>query len=149
MTVCDPTERTTTTSTTPGEGPSNGHGDSPRATPAADAYREKLLEASGVLTAAARLVRPRLQRTDDGDWIDDLMGATDQADWAELVTLALAGAAANFGGVEAILAGRSGSWEAEGIRQLLHSTVGPAENALWEHRTEPLEITLHVDELLA
>ncbi len=64
-------------STAPGEGPSNGHGDSPRATPAAAAWRdarEKLPEAIGVLTAAARLARPRLQRTDDGDWIDDLMG---------------------------------------------------------------------------
>ncbi|MDQ0779812.1 hypothetical protein QF026_008278 [Streptomyces aurantiacus] len=66
------------------------------------------------MTAAARLARPRLQRTDDGDWIDDLMGATDQADWAEPVTLALAGAAANFGGVEEILAGRSGTTWAGG-----------------------------------
>ncbi|MDQ1041159.1 hypothetical protein QFZ75_007575 [Streptomyces sp. V3I8] len=101
------------------------------------------------MTAAARLARPRLQRTHDGDRIDNLMGATDRADWAEFVTLALASAAANFGGVEATLAGRSGSWEAEGIRQLLHSTFGPDGNALWDHHIEPFEITLHVDELLA
>jgi hypothetical protein len=101
--------------TTSGNNPS-------RPTPVSDAWRESyqahLREAIRVLTEAARLRRPRLIRTDDGDFIDDLMEASDQADWAEFVTQALAGAAANFGGVDAILAGRSGSWEAEGVRQL-------------------------------
>jgi hypothetical protein len=45
-------------------------------------------------------------------------------DWAEFVTLALAGAAANIGGNEQILACRPGSWEAERVRQTLQSTVG-------------------------
>lgn len=113
------------------------------------AYGEKLQEAIAALTDAARLARPRLQRTEDGQWVDDPTSIGEQGDWAEFVTLALAGAAANFGGVDAILAGRSGSWEAAGVRQVLESTVGPGEHALWEHRTEPLEITLLVDELLA
>ncbi len=36
----------------------------------------------------------------------------------------------------------------EGVRQLLYSTVGADEAQLWAHRTDPLEITLYVDELL-
>lgn len=115
------------------------------------AYSEKLQEAVRVLTEAARLGRPRLVDADTGQPIEQPIESAlsaEQADWAEFVTLALAGAAANFGGAEAILAGRSGSWEAEGVRQLLLSTVGADESLLWEHRTEPLQITLYVDELL-
>ena len=58
------------------------------------------------------------------------------------------GAAANIGGIDAILNGRSGSWEADGVRQLLFSTVGADEAQLWAHRTDPIEITLYVDELV-
>jgi hypothetical protein len=113
------------------------------------AYQAKLAEAIRALTDAARLPRPRLRRTEDGHWVEDTLASPDQTDWAEFVTLALAGAAANLGGIDAILNGRSGSWEAEGVRQLLFSTVGADEAQLWEHRTEPLEITLYVDELVA
>lgn len=132
------------------ENPTNDSGARPQ--PVMDewraAYQQKLAEAIAVLTDAARLEWPQIQLTDDGDWIDSLMGEREQADWAEFVTLALAGAAANYGGVDAILAGRSGSWEAAGVRQLLHSTVAPDEERLWEHRTEPLDITVYVEELL-
>lgn len=69
-------------------------------------------------------------------------------DWAEFVTQALAGAAANFGGVEAILRGRSGSWEAAGVRELLNSTVGHDESGLYSHRTKDVEITLYISELV-
>lgn len=128
------------------------HGDTPMPSTITQAwraaYREKLNEAIAVLTDGARLGRPRLQHDDTAELVEDL-GSTEQADWAEFVTLALAGAAANLGGVDVILAGRSGSWEAEGVRQLLHSTVGSDEHALWEHRTEPVDITLYVEELLA
>jgi hypothetical protein len=72
----------------------------------------------------------------------------DHFDWAEFVTLALAGAAANIGHVEAVLGGRPGSWEAEGVRQLLISTVGDDGRQLLRHRTEPLVIDLYVDEVL-
>ena len=121
------------------------------ATPAQDyhaAYQAKLTDAIRVLTDAARLPRPRLRRTDEGTWVEDTTAAPEQMDWAEFVTLALAGAAANLGGIDAVLAGRSGSWEAEGVRQLLYSTVGAEEAQLWGHRTDPIEITLYVDELL-
>lgn len=113
-----------------------------------DAYQAKLGETIRALTDAARLPRPRLRRTDEGTWVEDTDAAPEQMDWAEFVTLAIAGAAANMGGVDAALAGRSGSWEAEGLRQLLYSTVGADEAQLWTHRTDPLEVTLYVDELL-
>src|SRR5207245_2485454 len=71
-----------------------------------------------------------------------------RADFAEFVTCALAGAAANVGGVEEILAGRSGSWEADQMRQMLQSTIGCDEEYLVEHRTEPLTVIVAVDNLL-
>lgn len=76
-------------------------------------------------------------------------GGTEQADWAEFVTQALAGAAANIGGIEKVLAGRPGSWEADYVRNLLSSTVGHDEEYLLEHRTEPVVVNLFVDEILA
>ena len=112
------------------------------------ASKDVLADAISVLTEAARLRRPRLQQTATGGW-EDHPTDTDPADWAELVTLALAGAAANVGGVETALAGRSGSWEAAGVRSLLESAVGADEAYLWEHRTEPVQVTLNLDELLA
>lgn len=120
-------------------------------TPAQDyhsAYQAKLADAIRALTDAARLPRPRLRRTEEGNWVEDTLASPDQTDWAEFVTLALAGAAANLGGIDAILNGRSGSWEADGVRQLLFSTVGADEAQLWAHRTDPVEITLYVDELV-
>lgn len=113
-----------------------------------EAYDARLVEAIAVLTAAARIPRPRMTQTPTGEWAEDPTAGPDQMDWAEFVTLALAGAAANIGGIDAILTGRSGSWEAAGVRQLLESTVGTDEARLWEYRTEPINITLYVDELV-
>lgn len=86
--------------------------------------------------------------------LDDAVRALTEAarasgDWAEFVTQALAGAAANIGSVEAALAGRPGSWEADGVRNLLASTVGWNDEHLLEHRTEPVRVTVYVDEILA
>ena len=110
-------------------------------------HRELLGRAVEVLTAAVRWERPTVRQNDQGKWEPD-PDRTDRSDWAEFVSLALAGAAANAGGIEAALAGRPGSWEADGVRQLLQSTVDDDEAHLWEHRTEPLQLTLYVDELL-
>jgi hypothetical protein len=63
----------------------------------------------------------------------------------EFVTFALAGAAASIRRVEAVLMGRPGSWEAEGIRQLLVPTAG--DDQLLAHRTEPVVTNLYVDEI--
>lgn len=103
-------------------------------------YHDLLLQAVNVLTAAARL-----------SWTGTGPGGqfvTGRADWAEFVSLAVAGAAANIGGIEAILVGRPGSWEAAYVRNLLTSTVGDDEQYLLEHRTEPVVVTLFVDEIL-
>jgi hypothetical protein len=118
-----------------------------------DGRNDLLAEAIRVLTAAARRTRPVLERDDAASeaaghpvWVES--DKREPADWAEFVTLALAGAAANVGGISAVLAGRPGSWEAYGVRQLLASTVGEDGEFLHEHRTEPLVITVYVDEAL-
>lgn len=67
---------------------------------------------------------------------------------AEFVTLALAGAAANIGSIETILAGRPGSWEADAVRRLLTATVGPDEQRLLTHRTDPVVVSVHVDDMM-
>lgn len=103
-------------------------------------YEQILGDAVRVLTEAARHT---------STWTDpDGQQRNQQADWAEFVTLALAGAAANLGSIEQALAGRPGSWEADHVRQLLVATVGEDERYLSEHRTEPLTITVAVDNLL-
>lgn len=107
-----------------------------------------LADAVKVMTEAVRLRRPRMRQAAGGGWELD-PDNTEPADWAEFVTQVLAAVAANAGGIEIALAGRPGSWEADGVRRLLHSTVGVDEAHLWEHRTEPLLITLHVNQLIA
>lgn len=114
-----------------------------------------LKDAIAVLTEAGRLRRP-IFRPDDAPTDGSLRGVrgevepqrAEQADWAEFVTLALAGAAANLGGIEEALAGRPGSWEAGGVRSLLESAAGADEHALWQYRTEPLNITVFVEDLV-
>lgn len=80
-------------------------------TPTDREYEQMLHDAIDVLTEAARLgCRPT----------GDPCRGRGQIDWAEFVTLALAGAAANIGGVESVLAGRPSSWEAEGPAPAAH-----------------------------
>lgn len=116
-------------------------------------YDELLAQTTRVLTEAARLTRPVLDRDEEASaaagrpvWIET--DRREPIDWAEFVTLALAGTAANIGGIEQVLAGRPGSWEADGVRQLLTSTVGHDQELLLEHRTEPVVVDLYVDEIL-
>jgi hypothetical protein len=126
----------------------------PTSTPARP-YDSILRDAVQVLTEAGRLRRSTMRPVGvpvDGNlrdvrWEVD-PDRSEPADWAEFVTLALAGATANLGGIETALAGRPGSWEADGVRRLLESTVGPDENDLWRHRTEPLNITLYIEDLV-
>ena len=126
----------------------------PPAQPATPASRDELLaQAVAALTAAARLTVP-LRELDEAAtaaaghpvWAES--DRRELADWPAFVTQALAGAAANVGGVAAALAGRPGSWEADGVRNLLHATVGHDEEYLLEHRTEPLVVDLYVEEIL-
>lgn len=103
-------------------------------------YEQLLSDAVKALTAAARL--SWTLRASDGSF------STRPCDWAEFVTLALAGATANIGSFEAIPAGRPGSWEAGGVRSLLIATVGYEEQQLLEHRTEPVVVNVFVDDIM-
>lgn len=111
-------------------------------------YDEILHDAIDVLTEARRLTNQPMRQTSSGQWEPDPDPRSAlPIDWAEFVTLALAGAAANAGGIEAVLAGRPGSWEAECVRQTLRSTVFD-EQDLMRHRTEPIIVDLWVEEVL-
>ena len=74
--------------------------------------------------------------------------ARTSSDFAEFLTHAAAGAAANIGSIDALLAERPGSWEAHYVRDMLTATVGDDEQYLIEHRTEPLVVRVHVDDIL-
>ena len=84
-----------------------------------------------VLTQAIKLRRHGAQGDEPGDFPDFLVSA-------------LAAAAANVGGVDRVIAGRSGSWEAHGLEQLLRGAVGYDEEQLFCHRTDPICISLNV-----
>src|SRR3954447_22450125 len=92
-------------------------------------WDELLAATISVLTAAARLRRPTVAGTE--------RETTVPTDFAEFVTLAVAGAAANVGGIDPVLAGRPGSWEAGYVRDVLVSTVGSGEEDPWGARTQP------------
>jgi hypothetical protein len=103
-------------------------------------YDAVLADAVRVLSEAARRTTTRGRGTSSEQ--------QDQADFADFLADALAGTAANLGGIEALLAGRSGSWEADYVRQLLVGTLGEDESYLFEHRTEALVIRVHADDIL-
>lgn len=119
----------------------------PCSTPADRAWDDVLADAVRVLTEAARLRRPVMRRSDDGEWEPHPL-QTEPADWAEFVTLAVAGAAANVGSIDRALEGRPGSWEADLVRGMLVSTVGEDPAELLRHRTEPIRVVLRPAELL-
>src|SRR5688572_17955745 len=61
----------------------------------------------------------------------DRDGRRQGPDAAEVITVVVTAAAANVGGLEVLLAGRPGSWEAAAVRQLVEGTVGADETRLW------------------
>lgn len=107
-----------------------------------------LARAVRVLTEAARLRRPPGASSAVNRSGADGPVAGEPVDWAEFVTLALTGAAANVGGVEKVLRGRPGSWEADGVRGLLRGVMGEEPGELLRHRSEPLGIVLYPAEML-
>lgn len=112
------------------------------------AWGDILADAIRVLTEAAQLRRPVLRQAEGGGWEPDPL-QTEPADWAEFITLAVAGAAANVGSIDRALEGRPGSWEAEAVRSLLQSTIGDDPAELLRHRTEPIRVVLRPAEILA
>ncbi|MDV7195253.1 XRE family transcriptional regulator [Mycolicibacterium fortuitum] len=111
-------------------------------------YDEILNDAVRVLTEAARLTNQPGRQKADGSWEPDPHADPLAIDWGAFVTDALAGAAANIGGIDAILAGRPGSWEAAVVGDALRAAVGHDEWDLWRHRTEPVTVVLHPERLL-
>lgn len=112
-------------------------------------YSEVLAEAIAILTEAAHLTNQPVRQAGSGRWEPDPNPRSAlPIDWAEFVTQALAGAAANIGSTEQILAGRPGSWEAQRVRETLQSTVGVDDIFLMDHRTEPVVIDLWVESIL-
>jgi hypothetical protein len=105
-----------------------------------DLVRRLLDEAVATLTRAAHLAWARPG--------PDGRPLTTRCDWAEFVTLAVAGAAANIGSTDEALAGRPGSWEAALVRDLLAAAVGPHDEQLHQHRTEPVVVDIDVDAVL-
>ena len=77
-------------------------------TPPPRPHDEVLGDAIRVLPEAARLTNTPMRQTSTGRWEPDPTAAPLPIDWAALVTLAIAGAAANIGSVYRILAGPAG-----------------------------------------
>ncbi|MDF0532287.1 hypothetical protein P0W64_21260 [Tsukamurella sp. 8F] len=99
-----------------------------------------------VLTEAARLTWPARRFIPDAGWVTDPDATPEPIDWAQFVAHALTAAAANVGGLDRALAGRPGSWEADGVRGLVTGTGG---DDLAGRRTEPLQIVINPDQVLA
>jgi transcriptional regulator with XRE-family HTH domain len=112
-------------------------------------YDEVLHDAINVLTEASRLTNQTMRQTSSGQWEPDPdPRAAVPIDWAAFVTEALVGAAANAGGIDTILAGRPGSWEASLVGDALRAAVGHDEWDLWRHRTDPVTVVLHPERIL-
>jgi hypothetical protein len=70
-------------------------------------------------------------------------------DWSRFVADVVAAAAANVGSTDEALAGsRPEAWRALLLRELVAGTVGADDERLLEHRTEPVVVDVHVDDLL-
>ncbi|GGM22780.1 hypothetical protein ACFFX1_10915 [Dactylosporangium sucinum] len=94
---------------------------------------DPVADAIAALTAAARQTRVRGAGTDQA--------TVEPVDFADLAAHVLTTVAANVGSVETLLAGRSGSWEADLVRRLVDRTASEDELLRW--RTEP--VRLHFD----
>jgi hypothetical protein len=69
----------------------------------------------------------------------DAAGHRHAPDAAHVIPAVMAAAAAHVGGIEALLGGRSGSWEPDLVRQLVDGTADTADSddRPWAFRTEP------------
>lgn len=101
------------------------------------------LEAVAALTAIAERSVPRPGASPSS--------AADGPDFAGVLGAVLATVAANVGGVEVLLAGRSGSWEAGLVGELVNGTLGhdPDETELLRWRTAPVVLRLDPEDVFA
>jgi hypothetical protein len=68
-------------------------------------------------------------------------------DMGEFICHVVTAAAANAGGAEALLSVRTGSWEADYVRQIVLSTAGDAVDHLAAYRTEPVRLYFDTEAL--
>jgi hypothetical protein len=66
-------------------------------------------------------------------------------DGAEFIAHVLATVAANLGSAIALTAARPGSWEAAGVQDLVHKTVGWNDEYLMTFRTAPIEVVVNTE----
>ena len=98
---------------------------------------DPIADAIAALTAAARRERTIGAGTPNEH--------TEPVDFGEIACHVITAVAANVGGVEALLAGRPGSWEADYVRQIVRSTAGDDDTELMRYRTEPVRIEVDVE----
>ena len=96
-------------------------------------------DAIAALTAAARQTRVRGAGTEQA--------TVEPVDFGEIATYVLTAVAAHLGGVEELLAGRPGSWEADYVRQIVHSTAGDDDAELLRYRTEPVRLPFDAEDV--
>jgi len=101
---------------------------------------DPIKQAIALLTEAARETRVRGAGTPNEQ--------REPVDFGEIACHVLTAVAANIGGVEQLLAGRPGSWEAAYVRQIVLSTAGDDDMALVAWRTEPVRLQLDVEAIL-
>lgn len=70
---------------------------------------------------------------------------SEPVDFGEIACHVITAVAANVGSVEALLAGRPGSWEADYVRRIVLSAAGDNERQLLRYRSEPLRLVVDVD----
>lgn len=87
------------------------------------------------IDALTAIVRTTYE-TDHGVHLVDFAGTL-----AHIVTAV----AANIGSVDQLLAGRSGSWEADLVYRLVTGTVGEDDKNLTPYRTEPIRVYVDID----
>lgn len=105
----------------------------------APAGADPVEQAIAALTAAARQTRLRGKGTP--------AETVEPADFAAIVAQVLTAVAANVGSGETLLAGRSGSWEADLVRQLVNGTAGEDPDDLLSWRTEPVRLEFDAEDV--
>ena len=99
---------------------------------------DPIADAIAALTAAARRERTIGAGTPNEH--------TEPVDFGEIACHVITAVAANVGGVEVLLSGRPGSWEADYVRQIVQSTAGDDDTELLRYRTEPVRIEFDAEE---
>ena len=71
----------------------------------------------------------------------------ERVDFGAIVCQVVTAVAANVGGVEVLLSGRPGSWEADCVRQIVQNMTGDDDTELLRYRTEPVRVEIDVEDV--